>query len=119
MSPEELKFFQEIDALIKPIPRLQLEYRLYYNSDGNIVACTQIADSTLTDPYVVATKEQYDRYFDYRVVNAQLKKIDHDAGYRVQLKRSTTGYAVVKGHAGLPIESTDTYTDIEYYDRNN
>ena len=119
MSPEEIKFFQEIDELIAPIPKLQIEYRLYYNEAGDIVSCTQTVPTTCPDPYVVATKEQYDRYFDFKVVNGVLRKIEHDARYRVKLKRNVTGFAVVQNHAGLLIEDNETYPDIEYYDRNN
>ena len=45
-------------------------------------------------------------------------KIDNDAKYRVQLVKSTKGFPVVKGHAGLLIEDEE-YTDIEYYARTN
>ena len=111
MSPEELKeYFAGIVDIVPPT----IEYRLYYNEDGAIVKGTMIAEET-TEPYLVVTKEEYDRYFDYRVVNGQLKKIDRDAGYRVQLEKATQGFCVVKDHAGVVIEPNETYKDIEYY----
>ena len=68
--------------------------------------------------YLIVTKAEYDTYFLYTVVKGKLKKIDYDAGYRVQLTKSTQGFKVVRGHAGLLIED-ETYTDVEYYARTN
>ena len=64
--------------------------------------------------YLVVTRDEYDRYFDYRVVDAKLKKIDRDAVYRVQLRKSNSGYRVANGHASLVVE--DDYPDVEYYE---
>jgi hypothetical protein len=73
----------------------------------------------LDENYIVVTKEEYDNYFRYTVVEGKLKKIDTNPGYRVQLKKSTTGYPVVKNHAGLIVEVGEPYEDTEYYDTNN
>ena len=59
-------------------------------------------------------ENEYDRYFDYRVVDAKLKKVDRDAVYRVQLQKSTAGFLVAKGHASLLVE--DDYEDTEHYE---
>ena len=76
-------------------------------------------DTLTTDPYVIVTQQEYDRYFDYKIVAGKLKKIDHDAGYRVKLQKSNNGYCVVKNHAGLLLEPEDTHTTIEYYAHRN
>jgi hypothetical protein len=68
--------------------------------------------------YIVVSKDEYDNYFRYTVVDGKLKKIDNNPGYHVQLVSSSEGYTVVKKHAGLILEPTDTYDEIEYYDTN-
>lgn len=120
MSPEELKFFAEVEALLTTVAQPGIEYRLYYNRAGEITMGSMTTDTLPTDSYIIVTKEEYETYFLYRVVNKKLKKIDNDAGYRVQLTPSNTGLAVVAGHAGLLLEPDETYPNIEYYAyRNN
>jgi signal peptidase I len=113
------EFWNKVESLIKPVVPTRLEYRLYYNELGEITSGSMVNHSG-TGNYIVVTQAEYDRYFDYRIVDCQLKKLDNDAGYRVKLKRNTKGYRVVKGHAGLPLESGETYQETEYYEyRNN
>ena len=112
------EFWKEVESLIKPIIPTKLEYRLYYNELGEITSGA-MANHPNNGNYLVVTPDEYDRYFEYRVVKQQLKKIDHDAGYRVKLQKSTQGFCVVKDHAGLLLEE-ETYPNIEYYAyRNN
>jgi hypothetical protein len=118
MSPEELEFWREVDALIDPPATTQIEYRLFYNVAGDIVKGTMIVEPT-DEQYIVVPKNQYDQYFLYRVIDKKLKKIDNDPGYRVQLKKATTGFTVVRGHAGLLLEPGETYTDTEIYGHTN
>jgi hypothetical protein len=97
------------------------EYRLHYNDAGEIVMCTNLSvDHPESTQYIVATKEQYDRYFDYFVDNGKLKKINKDAEYSVRLCKAEVGFRVVKNHAGVLLENTETFKDTEYYGyRNN
>jgi hypothetical protein len=115
MSPEELK---EYWAGVKELEPLQIEYRVHYNELGEIVMCT-MTEHPNTSNYLVVTKNEYDHYFHYLVVNGKLKKIDKDTGHCVQLKKSVSGHPTVAGHAGLLIEATETFENIEYYERNN
>jgi hypothetical protein len=110
------EFWDEVNNLVKPVTPLELEYRLYYNESGAIIGasmCEHVEGS-----YVVVSQEEYERYFDYQVVNGRLKKIDRSTEYRVQLAKSAQGFPVVRGHAGLLIEDEE-YTDREYYARTN
>ena len=110
-------FWDEFQNLLVITHKVEIEYRLHYNELGEITCCTmqQHPDS---DSYIVVTKEEYDNYFQYRVVNGKLVRIEHDAQYCVRLKRSTTGYPVVAGHAGLVIETDEVYNNVEYYEPN-
>jgi hypothetical protein len=112
-----LSEFEKALAMLKPIVEEVKEYRLHYNEDGIITMCTMMNHPTDTQ-YVVVSRDEYDSYFRYTIAAGKLKKIDVNPGYRVQLTSSITGYATVKKHAGLIIEPTDTYQDIEYYDTN-
>jgi hypothetical protein len=69
---------------------------------------------------VVTDKTTYNNYFKYRVnvSRKRLEKVAANPRLSVKLKKSDHGYAVVKNHAGLLIEPTDNYEDIEYYDDN-
>jgi hypothetical protein len=111
------EFWAEFETLLDKTTPEPIEYRVHYNEQGEIYLCTMQNHPADTD-YLVVTKDEYDRYFDYRVVNGLLKKIDHDAGYRVQLHKSLTGYKTVKAHASLLIEDEE-YPETEYYEYRN
>ena len=110
------EFWREVENLIKPITPVVLEYRLYYNEEGDITSCSM--QNHAEGKYIVVAQDEYDRYFQYQIIKGKLVKIDNDARYRVQLAKNTRGFPVVLGHAGLIIED-ETYTDIEYYARTN
>jgi hypothetical protein len=112
------EFWDEFNSLLIQPTTVELEYRLHYNDAGEIYLGTTHDHPTDTQ-YVVVSQTEYNRYFDYRVVDGNLKKIEHNAGYRVKLYKSTSGTPVVAGHAGLVVEPTEEYTDIEYYDYRN
>jgi hypothetical protein len=118
MNPEEQKFWDEFNTLLNDNKPKELEYRLHYNNIGEIISCS-MQDHPDTNQYVVVTKDEYDRYFEYRVFNSRIKKIEGDSRYSVKLQKSTQGYSVVKNNAGLLIEPTEEYQDIEYYARRN
>ena len=111
------EFWAEFEQLVDKREPEAVEYRLHYNDGGEIYLCT-MQNHPLDTTYVVVTKAEYDRYFDYRVVEDNLKKIDRDSGYSVQLKSSDKGYKTVKGHAGLLVEDEDC-PDVEYYEYRN
>jgi len=113
------EFWNEVEALINPVIPVELEYRLYYNELGEITSGS-MANHSGTDNYIVVTQTEYNRYFDYRVAEHKLKKIDRDSGYCVKLTKSDCGFCVVKNHAGLILEPEETFPTIEYYAyRNN
>ena len=112
-----------LDELIQALSQLKkiveepIEYRIHYNSAGDIIMCT-MQNHPVETSYIVVNKEEYDNYFRYTVVNDKLKKIDRNMGNSVQLIKSNSGYQVVKNHAGLILESGEIYKDTEYYDTN-
>ena len=112
----------EIDAIVAtfpPIPDDPLEYRIHYDEFGNITMCS-MQQHPENSQYLVVDKETYDNYFRsyVNVRRKRLEKVAFDPGLNVKLKKSHHGYAVVKHHAGLILESDEAYTDIEYYDDN-
>lgn len=105
-------------AMLEPLPEPVFEYRIHYNEHGVITQCT-MRDHPTNTQYLVVTKEEYDNYFRYTVAEGKLKKIDTGIRYSVQLKKSNSGYLVVKNHAGLVLEPDETFSETEYYDRTN
>lgn len=102
---------------IKAQEQEELEYRVHYNEQGFIYMCSMQAHPDNTN-YLVVTKDEYDNYMRYQVKDNQLVKIDRTRKHRVQLKSSDHGYTVVRNHAGIILESTDEYKDIEHYENN-
>jgi hypothetical protein len=97
-----------------------IEYRMHYDDEGTI---TMLSHQNHPDSkqYLIVTKEIYDNYEKY-YVNIKEKKVEkvvHNRGISVQLKKNDTGYAVVKNHAGLVVEPTENFGNIEYYAANN
>ena len=116
MNQEEIDYW----AGVLPVVPTEIEYRIYYNDLGEIVACSMVEPHVDLPQYITATKDQYDRYFDYCVVNHQLKKINKEIANCVKLEKSTTGFCVVQNHANLLLEEQETYMETEYYAyRNN
>ena len=69
--------------------------------------------------YLVVDKDTYDAYYKYIVVDGALVKINSDAKYQVGLKKSSTGFTVIKGHASLLLEPNEIFEEIEHYARNS
>ena len=105
-------------AMLEHIVPEPIEYRIHYNTNGDITRCTMQNHPQDTN-YIVASEYEYKHYYNYTVVDSKLKLVDKDPGYRVQLTKSTSGYPVVKNHASLILEPSDAYEDLEYYDTNN
>ena len=112
MTDAESEFLKAIAAM-QPLKIEPLEYRIYHDDDGNITSCSMQAHEP--GQYIVVTKEEYKNYFRYIVKNGKLKKVEHDAGFRVQLVKSTKGFAVVKGNANLLLNN-EPYPNIEHYE---
>lgn len=101
------------DELYQNFPNLELEYRLYYDAKGRPISMSSHAHPD--GKYVVITRDQYDKpNYNCCVVNGKLT-FDLGETFHVQLHKSTSGVAVVKGYASLVVE--DDYPEIEYYDR--
>jgi len=111
----ELDFFEEVRRLMVVTPDPVIEYRLHYNEHGDIVMCS-MQEHPDSDNYIVTDKETYEMYFRYRVVKGKLELIKHDHGLMTSLVKSTKRFTVVRNHAALLLELTETYNDTEYYD---
>lgn len=109
---EDLEFLKGL-AMVTPMVEEPIEYRLHYDEYGGIIACSMRAHPENTQ-YLVVTKQEYDDYFRYTVVDGKLKKIDTNPGHRVQLKSGDQGYCTVKNHAGIILENEE-YNDTEFW----
>ena len=106
------------DIVIIPAPpeSVFIEYRLYYDENGSITACAMVQHPS-GDNYVIVDRDAYDNYTRYYVKDGKLEKIKQDSSTSNSLRKSTSGYKVVSGHAPLIIYGDEDYTEIEYYDR--
>lgn len=103
---------------LQPIVEEPIEYRVYYNEAGQITQCS-MQNHPEGNNYLVVTASEYNNYFRYTVEDGKLKRIDIEHNFHVKLKKSDSGYAVVKHHAGLLIEPAEPYEYVEYYDNRN
>ena len=118
MNQDERDFWDEVTRLVTtPLP-LTKEYRLYYDNNDDIVMLS-MQDHPPGDRYLIVDEQVYNNYHQYCVQNGQLKKIDKDILYHVQLTTGTNGYRVVKNHAGIVLEPGESYPETEYYDHRN
>ena len=113
---------EEFEAALKAFGTVveePVEYRLHYDDAGFIYMCSMQQHPENTQ-YLVVDRETYDNYAKYtvNVEKKRLIKIDTNPGVSVQLKRSSQGYAAVKDHAGILLEPSEEYTEIEYYEAN-
>ncbi len=113
---------EEFEAALKAFGTIveePIEYRLHYDLGGNITMCTMQQHPENAD-YIVVDQETYNNYTKYRVdiTKKRLIKIDTNPGVSVQLKRSNQGYAAVKDHAGILLETGEEYSSVEYYEAN-
>jgi len=100
-------------------PKFVKEFRLYYAADGTVIGLWENSFPetgnyiVLSDPGVFFhTNTQL-----LRVKNNQLVVLDPKQPSRARLKKSKSGFPVVKGHAALVIEPNENYECVEYYDR--
>lgn len=111
-------------GLIKDDTDKEIEYRIYYDENGDIVKTTGLKSDTLHDQnYIIVDTVTYNEFIKspyYKVINNQLKKFyASELGYRHQLIKSNSGYKVVKNNPALLLDEEEVDNQFEYYDRRN
>lgn len=99
---------------------MPLAYRLYYNPETG-APLFMSGDDGPEGNYISITREQYNVGIlgGMIVKGGELVKQEYNT-LNLQLKKSNSGYPVVKNHPALILESYEEYTeDIEFYDRNS
>lgn len=114
MSPE---FLKALELVTEPVTETT-EYRLYHDSDGNVLSLSESDHPTgdyivLDDPAVFHNTNT----MLLKVVAGKLVVLDTQPKSYTGLQRSNTGQPVVKGMAAIALTATEEYQDIEYYDR--
>jgi hypothetical protein len=117
------EFWDEVFSLVNDYdsqrPKSIHEYRLYHDNDGKIIGLWEnsFPDTTnyivLNDPGVFF----HTNTNHLRIKNNQLIVLDPRQPNRARLKKSSSGFKTVKGHAALLLESNENYELVEYYDR--
>lgn len=100
---------------LTPVVEETIEYRVYYNDQGQITQCS-MRNHPAEGDYLIVQPDEYDNYFRYTVVDGKLKKIDLAHSFHVKLIKTNSGHKVAKNHAGVIIEPEELYDNVEYYD---
>jgi hypothetical protein len=114
-NEEFLKAFESI----KP-NEYKEEYRAYYDDDGWILFFTG-SGFPEGDNWVNIERELYitGDWQYLKLVDGKIVKILPNYNHYFPLTKSTKGAKVVKNHAGIILDPSEEYTDIEYYDKSN
>ena len=108
------------NGLIQPIKTLVIEYRLYYDDEGNII---QVSDSNWNHPesgkYVVVDKDVHQNWHRYYIRKNLPELKLTKASTELQLKKSDSGYLVIKNNPAIILETGESAENTEYYDRRN
>lgn len=118
---ELIKAFELVAAYDAARPKLVIEHRLYYNEDGTVYGLWSTNHPEGDNYIVLDNPEQYNirNIHLLRVVDQQLIVLELPSHRPYRLKKSSTGFRTVRGHAALILEATEQYTDTEYYDQTN
>jgi len=123
MNPHDelIKAFRLVEEYDKNRPKLIKEYRLYYNDDGTVIGLWENGFPVGDNYIIIEHPDQFHKNNTnwLRVVNKELKIIDPHIPNKVKLKKSSTGYRTVKGHAALILYENEQHREIEFYDRTN
>ena len=111
-----LEELMKAEPLIYNLPDPIIEYRIYYDNQGNIIECSMQNHREGND-YIVVNKNEYDNYFRYTIKDKKLVLIEIDRKYNKPMKKTDQGFVTVKNHAGLLLEANETYNDIDNYAR--
>lgn len=104
--------FDAFNLINSPI-LLEIEYRFYYDEEGNIIGGTSTKkdhDSSISS--IVVTKEQYESMGKYKVEKDKLVKIQKNYCLQPSLKGNKT----IKYHSALILEPKESYLDTQHYE---
>lgn len=97
---------ENIDAFIEGLNGIEvlnvepIEYRLHYDSEGNIYACS-MRNHPIETEYLVVDEQQYRNYFRYKVVDGKLTLINTNPGLKNRLHGSEQSFSTVNGHRSI------------------
>ncbi len=116
LDPALIEELKQLDASMNA-PKIEPEYRFYYDQHGNIKFCAEVAPYPDGNDYVVVNKTVYKDYVNYRIVDKQVCRIVKEIGQITSsLIKSTAGFRVVKNNAALILDEHEQFEKIEFYD---
>jgi hypothetical protein len=104
------------ELIFVPAESIIPEYRIYYDEEGNIIACAMVQHPE-GDNYIVVSRDEYENYFRYFVRNGKLVLISSikQDDYSSLIVKSDSGIRVVEGHSNLVLDDEEEYLKVEYY----
>lgn len=117
MTTGEEEFIKAMQSFVPKI--VKEEYRAYYDEDHWIIGFTG-SGFPEGNNWVPIARELYvtHNWTNLRLVDGKIIYITPTYLHYFPLTKSTKGTKIVRGHAGIVLEDTDTYQDIDYYDTN-
>ncbi len=108
---EIIRQLDELGLLNKPVP-IEYEYRIYYDSYGNITAtCPTVKDAEmygLSGDFVIVEEDIYKNVISsihtYRVQNNKVSIRQDNLNQTPQLEKSQTGFKTVKNFSIIILE---------------
>lgn len=97
-----------------------LEYRIHYDTNGNITGCS--ANGYPEDGnYLIVDEATHNNYLKYECVkDGKLIERKVRTQFTKQLEPSQNGWRTVNGHANIVLDETEEHNNIQHYAyRNN
>ena len=115
MNLNDSEFLEAAKAWTPPVIG-QPEYRLYYNTETKVGEFMSQEDAP--GEYIVIDRVTYENYSatQLRIKDGRAFVIPPKLHHTAQLVKSQTGYETVAGHAGVVLESGETYDNTTHYD---
>lgn len=106
------------NGLILTDSNVDIEYKLYYNTKGDIVASSMIKDDPDVPnlPFVVVDENIYKNYFRFEVIDGQIEERLTKSGHKVSYVKSSKGkITTAKNNLAILVDIEDNITEVDRY----
>lgn len=117
-------FWNEVNTLLQQNQTADAihEYRIYYDDLGEItdrisVVTNRPLPELPENSYITVSREQYMNSDNMIVKSGMLIQKDRSINVENSLRKSDSGFKVVRNNAALLLDDDDDYQDTEHYDR--
>lgn len=105
-------------GLIKDLPDVEIEYRIYYNDKGEIISTTMVKGDKINQdlPSIIVDKEIYNNSNKFEVVNGQVKlRYTSSSQKVVYVKKENGNFKTMKNNLAILVEDNDNIKQVDTY----